>query len=453
MTTYLKSTFWIYIIFIFFLLFSTNAWSTEISQKEREDTYIKLELFSNILSILQENYVEELDTNKVIDGAINGLLLSLDPHSSYLTPDNFKELQDETQGSFTGIGIEITIKDGKLTVVSPIEDTPAYKAGIKAHDTIIKINKDWTKDMSPMEAIKKLRGPKGSGVTISIHRKGWGELKEIKLIRALIPVHSVRSFFLEPGIAYTRITNFQSHTTRDFKNALDNLEKQQRIIGLILDLRNNPGGLLNQAVSIADLFLDSGLIVYTKGRTEDQNMVFKAHKLETRNKHPLVIIVNEGSASAAEIVAGAIQDHRRGLLIGNQTFGKGSVQTIVPLQDGAGLRMTTARYFTPQGRSIQAKGITPDVEVPFIPPDALKNNGKSGNSITREKDLKNHFQNTTVEGEISNQDNSAKQSDSLNLHAEPDVTKKLREDNQLRMALNILRGVTLLSSKNIKLDQ
>ncbi len=442
----LISIFWIFIALLLFPLLSANSYSAEISQKDREQTYQKLELFSNILSILQENYVEELDTSEVIEGAINGLLLSLDPHSSYLTPESFKELQDETQGNFTGIGIEITIKNGKLTVVSPIEDTPAYKAGIKANDTIIKINQSWTKDMSPMEAVKKLRGPKGTEVTISVHRQGWEELKEINLVRALIPVHSVRSSFIHPGIAYTRITNFQSQTTKDYIKALDELEKQHEIEGVILDLRDNPGGLLNQAVSIADLFLDSGLIVYTKGRTEDQNMVFKARKPDTRENYPLVILVNEGSASASEIVAGAIQDHKRGLLLGNKTFGKGSVQTIVPLQDGAGLRVTTARYYTPKGRSIQVKGIIPDLEVPLIISAPSVDNSTSKNTITREKDLKNHFLNNAAEGQSTTEGNVGELQAAPETDISINIQDRLKKENQLQLAKNILRGVTLLSS-------
>lgn len=450
MKTHLSSKFWIFITVLIFSFISRPCLSAEISQKEREETYQKLELFSNILSILQENYVEELDTSKVIEGAINGLLFSLDPHSSYLTPENFQELQDETQGTFTGIGIEITIKDGKLTVVSPIEDTPAYQAGIKANDTIIKINQSWTKDMSPMEAVKKLRGPKGSEVTISIHRQGWEDLKEIKLTRALIPVHSVRSLFLQPGIAYTRITNFQSHTTKDYIKALDDLEKKHAIEGLILDLRDNPGGLLNQAVSIADLFLDSGLIVYTKGRTEDQNMVFKAHKPDTRDKYPLIILINEGSASASEIVAGAIQDQNRGLLLGNKSFGKGSVQTIVPLQGGAGLRMTTARYFTPNGRSIQAKGIIPDVVVTLTAHSPSTDISNNKTDVTREKDLKNHFLNKTSEEKAPEEKTDDKNITEIESDPRLNIKERLKRDNQLQMAVNILRGISLFSPEEKK---
>ena len=319
-----------------------------------------------MLSILQENYVEEIDTKEVLNGAIRGLLFSLDPHSSYMPPESFKDLQEETRGSFSGIGIEVTIKNDLLTVVSPIADTPADLAGLKANDTIIEIDGVNTKNMGPDEAIKKLRGPAGTSVTLSIHREGWDNLKVITLKREIIPIQSVKAEFLSPGFVYTRITNFQSHTTADFKEKLQALKKKHQINGLILDLRNNPGGLLNQAISIADIFLNKGTIVYTKGRREDQNNVYVAHDNGEKRMYPLVILVNEGSASASEIVAGAIQAHKRGIIVGTRTFGKGSVQTIIPLPDGAGLRMTTAKYYTPDNRSIQALGITPDVEIPFI---------------------------------------------------------------------------------------
>ncbi len=435
----------IFLIFIVIFSVPTLLYATEISQKEREQTYKKLELFSNILSILQENYVEEINTDEVIEGAINGLLHSLDPHSSYLSPQSFQELQDETQGSFTGIGIEITVKDGKLTVVSPIEGTPAFKAGLRVNDTIVKIGDKWTKDLSPMDAVKTLRGPKGSEVTISIHREGWEELKEFTLVRDIIPLISVRSFYIDKGIAYTRITNFQSRTTDDYLNALEALEDEQKLRAIILDLRYNPGGLLNQAVSIADLFLDSGLIVYTKGRTEDQNMVFQARKPGTRIKVPLIVLVNEGSASASEIVAGAIQDHKRGLVLGTKTFGKGSVQTIVPLQDGAGLRMTTARYFTPSGRSIQVKGITPDVQVDYIPYKEPEK--KQTSTFPREADLDNHFLNNqsgektpTVPGNPDIPLNPE--------NGEAQFISKIKNDNQVLMALNIIKGIALLSPES-----
>ena len=419
---------------IFFLLvgaFIGPAFA-DISQEEKEKTYKQLEIFANILSILQENYVEEIDTQKAVDGAIQGLLQTLDPHSSYLKPEEFQELQEETSGSFSGVGIEVTIKDGILTVVSPIEGTPADKAGIKANDLIVEIEGKKTKDMNPDEAIRQLRGPKGSKVTITIQRQGWNQPRPFSLTRDIIPLHSVKASFLAPGFAYFRITNFQSHTTRDFKQKLADLQKDQAIRGLILDLRNNPGGLLNQAISISDIFLKQGTIVSTRGRTEDQNMVFKAHDSSDDSRVPMVVLVNEGSASAAEIVAGALQDHKRGVIVGARTFGKGSVQTIIPLPDGAGLRMTTAKYYTPADRSIQALGISPDVEVP-AQEAASSGDSQSSSEILRETDLQNHFQ--------------EKQKDKPS-PAEPvdkETRERLKNDIQLNTALNILKSLDLFS--------
>ncbi len=406
---------------------------SDISQEERQKTYQQLEVFANILSLLQDNYVDEIDSTETINGAIRGLLYSLDPHSAYLEPEGFKELQEETQGQFSGIGIEVTIKDNILSIISPIEGTPADIAGLKAKDIIVEINGEKTKEMGAMEAVKLLRGSKGSEVTISVYREGWSELKSFTLIRDIIPLHSVKAFFLAPGLVYSRITNFQSHTTEDYIDALNNLATKENIHGLILDLRNNPGGLLNQAVSVADAFLQEGPIVSTKGRTEEQNMSFKAHRTHDDYKYPLVVLVNEGSASASEIVAGAIQDHKRGILVGTRTFGKGSVQTIIPLPGGAGLRVTTARYFTPAGKSIQALGISPDVEVPFIPYASTENVDEAETSKLREADLKNHI--TSIENTESISDDIQSE----------EIQKRLEEDNQLRTAFNILKSINLYS--------
>ncbi|MDA3835097.1 MAG: S41 family peptidase [Spirochaetales bacterium] len=328
------------------------------------DTYQQLETFTAVLHMIDQNYVEEIDSKKLLEGAINGMLTSLDPHSSYMSPEDFKELQIETQGSFSGIGIEITMKDSILTVVSPIDDTPAFKGGVKSGDKILKIEGETTKNITLMDAVKKLRGPKGTDVTISIHREGWSQLEDIVLTRDDIPLLSVKSKILEPGYGYLRIRSFQSNTTRDFKEALQLLTKGQSLKGLVLDLRNNPGGLLEQSVRISDIFLEDGLIVYTKARLKDNNLSYSAHKNFLKYDFPIVILVNEGSASASEIVAGALQDHKRALILGAQTFGKGSVQTIHPMANGAGVRLTTALYYTPSGRSIQAKGITPDIIIP-----------------------------------------------------------------------------------------
>ena len=425
------------LIFSLLLLFScpVSQVVAEISQEESIATYKQLEIFSNVLSILQENYVEEIDTKEVLKGAIRGLLFSLDPHSSYMPPDSFKNLQEETRGSFSGIGIEVTIKNDLLTVVSPIADTPADLAGLKANDTIIEINGVNTKDLGPYEAIKKLRGPAGSEVTLSIHREGWDNLKVITLKRETIPIQSVKAEFISPGFVYTRITNFQSHTTNDFKAKLRKLKSKQQINGLILDLRNNPGGLLHQSISIADIFLREGTIVYTKGRREDQNNVYAAHDNGEKRMYPLVVLVNEGSASASEIVAGAIQAHKRGIIVGTRTFGKGSVQTIIPLPDGAGLRMTTAKYYTPDDRSIQALGITPDVEIPFIvclPPEEPASKRKQ----LKEADLANHLPG------LSSKEDEDREKDAERLE------DRLETDNQLRSAYNILKSLNLFYEFN-----
>ncbi len=395
-------------------------------QQQETQTYQDLETFANVLNLLEEHYVEEISPHEVINSAINGMLTSLDPHSSYMPPDHYKELQEETKGSFSGIGIEITIRDGVLTVVSPIEGTPAYRQGLQAGDQLIKINGQFTKDMTLMDAVKQLRGPRGQKVEISIHRQGIQGLQEISLLRDVIPLHSVKSFLLEPGLLYTRITNFQITTTRDFRKALQNARKEQALKGLILDLRGNPGGLLDQAVKIADIFLDQGIIVSTRGRDPEMDMIFDAHQGNRQDDFPMIILVNGGSASASEIVAGALQDHNRAMIVGTRTFGKGSVQTVIPLPNGAGLRMTTARYYTPSGQSIQATGITPDLVIPFA------DTNKKGSWAVREKDLPNHFTNT----------NGKKEKTATGENKQEKIRSKLAADNQLRSALFILKNLS-----------
>jgi len=403
--------------------------------RQEEATYRYLETFANVLSILQDNYVEEIDTKTVVEGAINGLLLSLDPHSAYLKPENYREFRNETRGSFTGIGIKITQRDGVITVISPIADTPADRAGIKANDTILKIDGVPTKGKTPFDAVEILRGPRGTEVTISVYREGWEYPQDFTLERSEIPLISVKSLLLKPGFGYLRISNFQRNTTREIKNHLDKLTSEHPMQGLILDLRNNPGGLLDQAVNVSDLFLQEGLIVYTRGRNKDQDMTFEANSDSTFVGFPLVVLVNEGTASASEIVAGAVQDHRRGVIVGTKTFGKGSVQSIIPLSDGAGLKMTTAHYYTPSGRSIQVTGITPDVMVEH---QEAPGPADSANGRTREADLENHF---------------SKQSDSTNksqISAElsEEAQGRLDSDNQLQAAFDILTSLALYASYN-----
>jgi carboxyl-terminal processing protease len=332
-------------------------------------TYEQLRLFTEVLSIVQNQYVDEVPPKDLIYSAIKGTLRGLDPHSSFLDPDSYKEMQVETSGSFGGLGIEITLKDDILTVVAPIEGTPAYRAGLQTGDRIVKIDGLSTKDMQLPDAVKRMRGKPGSKVTVAIVREGWTEPKDVEITREQIRVQSVRSHDLGNGIAYVKLRQFQEQTPHDLDTALDKFAKNG-LKGVVLDLRNDPGGLLTAAVEVSEKFLDDGkLVVYTEGRVRNQNMRFSAHAKKAYTALPMVILVNQGSASASEIVAGALQDHKRAMIVGTQTFGKGSVQTIIPLSDGSGLRLTTAKYFTPNGRSIHGKGITPDivVEVPKDP--------------------------------------------------------------------------------------
>ena len=353
-------------------------------------TYENLEAFTSVLAIVQKNYVEETATQELIEGAIDGMLSALDPHSAYLTPDSYKELQVDTEGTFGGLGIEITIRDDVLTVVSPIEDTPAYRAGVQAGDRIIKIEDELTKDMSLIDAVKKMRGKKGTRVTISLRREGVPRLIDVSIVREVIQIRSVKWKMLEEGYAYIRITQFQDRTSGDLERTLRQLAQDHGPLrGMVLDLRNNPGGLLSQAVKVSDLFLDSGLIVYTEGRLENQQQKYFARP-GGDTETPMVVLINNGSASASEILAGAVQDHGRGVLLGTKTFGKGSVQTILPVEGGAALRLTTAMYFTPGGRSIQVTGIVPDIELENLPEAYVALRRRHS---VREKNMPGHFDN------------------------------------------------------------
>ncbi|MBI4840480.1 MAG: S41 family peptidase [candidate division NC10 bacterium] len=328
-----------------------------------EDTYEKLKVFTEILSLVQSNYVDEVKSRELIYGAVKGMLETLDPHSAFMPPETFREMQVETQGIFGGLGIEITVEDRTLTVVAPIEGTPADRAGIQPGDRIIKIEGQPTKDMTLMDAVRKLRGPKGSKVTITILREGSLEPLDVTLVREVIEVKSVRSKELGDGIYYVRVSSFQERTSKDLERVLEQAQKAGST-ALVLDLRNDPGGLLNQAVTVTDMFLDKGqLIVYTQGRIKNQDLRFTAEHSNGFPRWPMVVLVNGGSASASEIVAGALQDWKRAVILGTKTFGKGSVQTVIPLSDGSGLRLTTAKYFTPRGRSIHGTGIMPDIIV------------------------------------------------------------------------------------------
>jgi len=358
--------------------------------------YKELRLFRQIMGIVQKNYVKEVPDKDLIQGAINGMLQSLDPHSSFLTEDLFKELQVETKGEFGGLGIEITLEGGVLTIVSPIEDTPAFKAGLKSGDKIIKINGEPTKNITLMNAVKQMRGPKGSKVTITIMREGFRKFKDFTITRDIIHVKSIKKELIEPGYPYVKIVNFQESTDTDLVSAIDSFGDENSIKGMILDLRNNPGGLLDQAVKVSNLFVDKGLIVYTDGRVKDQRMEFRATRAGKHYTFKVAALINEGSASASEIVAGALQDHDRAVVFGTKSFGKASVQTIIPLENGSGLRLTTAYYYTPKGRHIQKKGIEPDVD---MKEELQKQQEEEGDedtkSVDKKKQQKNRLQRET----------------------------------------------------------
>ena len=362
-----------------------------------DDIYERLRVFADVLSIIQKDYVdaEKTDSEGLVYGGIQGMLSSLDPHSSFMPPDMFKEAQLDTTGKYEGLGIEIGIRDGILTVVAPIEGTPAWKAGIKPNDQILKIDGETTKKMSFLETVHRLRGPKGTAVTITIMREGFNRPKDFTVVRGVIPIKSVRSEIPESGYGYTRISTFSQRTVPEFREALRTWKASTTgpRKGLILDLRDNPGGLLDQAVKVADEFLDSGAIVSIKGRLPSSRATYNAHPEGTEEDYPIVVLVSTGSASGSEIVAGALQDHDRALIVGVKTFGKASVQTLYPLRDGSGLRLTTGRYFTPHGRDIQAEGIEPDVLLP--PFGGKEEDGEGDQKQPRrflEKDLEGHLE-------------------------------------------------------------
>lgn len=386
--------------------------------------YQELQLLTDVLSIVRRSYVEEVPLKDLVYGAIDGMLASLDPHSGFMPPDIYKEMKVDTRGEFGGLGIEISKRDGVLTIVAPIEDTPASRAGLLAGDQILKIENEYTKDMEIMGAVHLMRGAPGTSVTITIMRQDFEKPQDFILEREVIKVKSVKAKTLEKGFGYVRLTQFQEHSSADLAKALEQLRQENggSLSGLVLDVRNNPGGLLDQAVEITDQFLAEGLIVYTKGREADAQMEFSARQVGTEPAYPMVVLINGGSASASEIVAGALQDHARAVIMGTRSFGKGSVQTIIPLSDESGLRLTTAKYFTPKGTSIQALGIVPDIEV--LPAEVKE---QKELQHFREKDLKNHFD--TIEEPAKSLGEKV-----------PSLDAATREDYQLMRALDLLKG-------------
>ncbi len=407
-----------------------------------EDSYEHLKVFTEVISLIQANYVEETKARDLIYGGIKGMLETLDPHSSFLPPDIFKEMQVETQGSFGGLGIEITVKDRQLTVVAPIEGTPADRAGMHPGDRIVKIDGGPTKDMTLMEAVKKLRGPKGTKVTLTILREESPGTFEISLVREVIEVKSVRAKDLGDGISYIRIVSFQERTNKDLLKAVEQLA-QGGMSALVLDLRNNPGGLLNQAVQVSDLFLDKGqLIVYTEGRVKSQDLRFSAEHTTEVPKVPMVILVNGGSASASEIVAGALQDWKRAVVLGTKTFGKGSVQTVIPLTDGSGLRLTTAKYFTPKGRAIHGGGLLPDIIVEAPRPTLAK--AQSGAQGEKEGEAGKERSDGRQERKISEEEGDPNLQ--IGKREGPDPSS----DVQLKRAMEILKASLILEKGFVK---
>lgn len=424
------------------------------AQAASDADYNRMRLLTEVMEQIQKKYVEKKTPDELLTEAVKGMVSSLDPHSAYLTPEEYKELQVETKGSFSGVGIVITTKDGTLTVVSPIEDTPAYKAGVEAGDRIMKINGKLTKGMTIMDAVKGIRGPKGSKVVLTILREGQSNFKDIEIVRDTIPIKSVRSFILDDGYGLIRLANFQENTTDELVAALNKLQSQKvPLKGLIIDLRTNPGGLLTEAVNVTDQFIDKGLIVSTRGRAPGQEMVFRATPRMTAGSYPIIVLVNQGSASASEIVAGALQDHHRALLLGTQTFGKGSVQTILPLDDKGALKLTTARYYTPSGRSIQAKGITPDLVVPFKAPAPAPKADKKSQGLS-EKDLQGAMppegedgpakpaKTVPPQGKDQGKLKDKEQSEKDKLYYPKD---RLAQDNQMVRALDLLKAWQVFS--------
>lgn len=387
-----------------------------------EDRYEPLKRFSQVLDMVERYYVRDVTRNELVEGAVRGMLQELDPHSSFMDKEEFEEMQVSTSGEFSGIGIEISMRNGQLVVVSPIEDTPAYEAGLKSGDVIIEIDGEPTEGISLIDAVRKIRGKKGSAVKLTVLHKDTKTPDRVNIVRDTIPIISVKSEVLENGYGYLRITRFNEHTTDELHEALTKIKKAGPLKGVVLDLRNNPGGLLDQAVSVCDTFLADGMIVYIQGKDPNSRKDYVARKQSDDLNVPMVVLINAGSASASEIVAGAMQDHHRALLIGDPTFGKGSVQTIIPLADGGGMKLTTALYYTPSGRSIQAEGIQPDMNIPLADP-------QDNPLVVRESDLNKHLENNGN----GKKKKSAKDDD------QERVRKMLETDNQLRIGLQLVK--------------
>ncbi len=421
----------------------TLAWVSwqpqiHIPQVQAATDYAEIKKFSDVMNAIRRYYVEEKSDKELLEGALEGMLSSLDPHSTYMNQDMFSKMMEDTSGEFGGLGIEISKADGGILVVAPIEDTPADRAGIKAGDLIIKIGDVIARDISIMESVKMMRGKPGTDITLTIFREDEARTFNVNITRAIVQVASVKTDILAPGYAYLRITQFQEHSAEQLEEKFSALKKQSngKIYGAVLDLRNNPGGLLDQAIAISDLFLNEGGIVSTKSRT-GKNMRADAKKGDILQGEPLVVLINGGSASASEIVAGALQDNKRAVLMGTRSFGKGSVQRIIPLSDGSAFKLTTALYYTPSGRSIQATGIDPDVEVKAV---RIKIEDDDQDTLKRisEADMKGH---------LENGNGKPKQKEIIPGQPSDKMVERLTRDVQLQRALDLLQGLHVLSKK------
>lgn len=412
--------------------FTNNVYAEEKTQKEEGLPLEQLRNFSDIFARIKSDYVESVDDKELLENAIRGMLSGLDPHSTYLDPEEYKELKIGTTGQFGGLGIQVGVEDGFIKVISPIDDTPAYHAGIKAGDLIVRLNDKPVKGMSLNEAVNIMRGKPGTEITLTIARDTEKDPIIITLERAIIKVKSVKSRLLESNYGYVRISTFQSRTAHHLIDAIDKLKKENKkpLKGLVLDLRNNPGGVLNAAADVSDLFLNDGIIVYTKGRVKNSYFEFNAKSGDTLENAPIVVLINAGSASASEIVAGALQDHKRAVIMGSKSFGKGSVQTIQELRNGGAVKFTTARYFTPSGRSIQAEGIEPDIILENLKLTSVKDNGLKNIS---EADLSGHISNPNNNDENTSKSKSEKS----------DNKKEVKNDYQIIEALNLLKGLNI----------
>ena len=421
------------VFLVFLLFFNICLIKQNLARAEnRQETYKQLNLFGDVFQRVQEQYVEEVTDKKLIESAISGMLQSLDPHSSYLSPESYKDMQVKTKGKFGGLGIEITMEDGVVKVVSPIDDTPAANAGMKSGDLIIGINGESIRGLSINDAVSQLRGPVGSKVLITVVRDKKDPF-EIEIIRDIIKIRSVRHNVIK-NIGYVRLTTFSDTTTSGLEKSVDEIKKelQENFQGLILDLRNNPGGLLNQSISVTDSFLNQGEIVSTQGRKDDDTSRIFAKKGDIIDGKPMIVLINSGSASASEIVAGALKDHSRAIIIGTRSFGKGSVQSIIPLAGNGAMRLTTARYYTPSGISIQAKGIEPDI---IVEPGITELN----------KELPKSRREENLRGALDKKEKETKKDSAKKQELTP--VEKLLQDNQISRAVDLIRGINLFSNK------